>query len=321
MPRPVTDSYFYFSKKERNGILVILLILVLSTAGPFIYRSLFKKPAPQHDYTAQIAALEALKPDSSSPYDSYASDRKPYQQYNQKYSGQTYSDFENKDASLFYFDPNSISVEDWKRLGVKEKTANSIQKYISKGGKFRQPDDIKKIWGISPEKMEQLLPYVRIAPLPQRENNNYQPYAKTEYVPYEKKKTVAIDINAADTLGYASLPGIGPGYARRITKFRDRLGGFHSVEQVAETFGLPDSAFQKIKPFLQLAAGNIHKLNINSATEEELKAHPYIRWQYAKLIVAYRSQHGNYNEVTDLQKIMALPPEDFNKIKYYVSVQ
>ena len=318
MPKSTTENYWYVTKSNRNGFIVILVILVLITTFPFIYHAWLETAEPEHDYSAQIATLRALQPDTSNNYEAYAADHKPYQQYTRQQN----FDRENATVSMFYFDPNTISVEDWKRLGVKEKTALSVQKYISKGGKFRQPEDIKKIWGISPDKMNQLVPYVRITSVPvNAPNNNYPTYTKTEYQPYEKKKVQVIDINNADTIGFATLPGIGPGYARRIAKFRDRLGGFYSVEQVAETFGLPDSTFQKAKPYLQVNAAGVHKLNINSSTEEELKAHPYIRWQYAKLIVAYRGQHGNFKAVEDLQNIMALTPADYAKIRNYVTVQ
>lgn len=316
MPKPPGDSYFYMSKSSRNGYIVILTIVILITAVPYIYHFYFQPLSPAQNYSAQIAALRALRPDTLNKYEAYTYDNKPYQQYNRKQN----DDYENTAVSLFYFDPNTISLEEWKRLGVKEKTALSIQKYISKGGKFRQPEDIRKIWGISPQKMEQLVPYVKITASAASETNKYPTYTKTEYQPYEKKKIQAIDINSTDTLGFASLPGIGPGYARRIAKFRDRLGGFYSVEQVAETFGLPDSTFQKVKPYLQVNPADIHKLNINLATEEELKVHPYIRWQLAKLIIAYRGQHGNFKSVEGLQNIMALTPEDYGKIKNYVTV-
>ena len=137
---------------------------------------------------------------------------------------------------------------------------------------------------------------------------------------YEKKAISMVDINIGDSAAYDGLPGIGAGFSKRIIKFRDKLGGFYKVEQVAETFGLPDSVFQKIKPYLKINSENIHKININTATEEELKVHPYIRWQLAKVITEYKKQHGNYKALEDLKKIMLINEETYHKITPYLSL-
>ena len=126
--------------------------------------------------------------------------------------------------------------------------------------------------------MRSLLEYVR-------KENDYQNICLSCYV---------IDINTADTSAFISLPGIGSKLAARIVNFRDKLGGFYSIDQVGETFGLPDSTFQKIKQYLKLENTSIKKININTATVDELKAHPYIKYSVANPIIAYRNEHGPF---------------------------
>lgn len=218
---------------------------------------------------------------------------------------------------LFVFDPNIITKQNWIELGVREKTADGILNYISKGGRFRQPEDINKIWGIDSVHKARLIPYVRIAELA----TNYPNTKFPERQPYVPKKIEAININTADTTAWATLPGIGPGYARRIVKFRDQLGGFYDTKQVAETFMLPDSVYQKILPYLRCNPNETQKININTATEENLKQHPKIRWQLAKLIVAYRKQHGSYKSIEELTNIMIITPEVMKDIRNYVKVE
>jgi competence protein ComEA len=109
--------------------------------------------------------------------------------------------------------------------------------------------------------------------------------------------------------------------AARIVNFRDKLGGFYSIEQVGETFGLPDSTFQKIKPLLQLKNSSIRKININTATVDELKAHPYIKYSIANPIVAYRTQHGPFSNIEDIKKVMVVTNEIYNKIAPYLIAQ
>src|SRR6185437_7375519 len=105
-------------------------------------------------------------------------------------------------------------------------------------------------------------------------------YAKTSS-PYVVKAIQIIDVNLADTTALISLPGIGSKLAQRIIAFRNKLGGFYSIEQVGETYLLPDSTFQKIKPKLTIVGNNVKQININVASIDEMKAHPYLRYNLA----------------------------------------
>src|SRR5258705_24726 len=131
----------------------------------------------------------------------------------------------------------------------------------------------------------------------------------------------AVDINNADTIAFISLPGIGSKLAARIVTFRDKLGGFYSIEQVRETYGLPDSTFQKIKQWLKLDNASVKKININTATVDELKAHPYIKFSIANPIVAYRTENWLFTKLEDIKKVMAVTNELYDKIVSYLSVQ
>ncbi|MEQ1553354.1 MAG: helix-hairpin-helix domain-containing protein [Ferruginibacter sp.] len=313
-----SKSYFTFTKKEKRGTLVILATtLAIAVSAKYIYPLIIKE---EHTNNANIfAAIDSLKEkqnDSTKKFnnDNEYSDNAGYHSYPKNNYNEVFT------GTMFYFDPNTLDAPGWHKLGIKDKTIASMQKYIAKGGRFREPEDLQKVWGLRDEEKERLIPYVRIVASEQQNNNynnNYQPYEKK---PYEKKAVALVDINLGDSLAYDALPGIGGGYAKRIIKFRDKLGGFYKVEQIAETFGLPDSTYQKIKPFLKISNNNIRKININTCTEDELKTHPYIRWQLAKLITEYKKQHGNYTSLGDLKKIMIIDEEVYNKIVPYLSL-
>src|SRR4029079_17461305 len=98
-----------------------------------------------------------------------------------------------------------------------------------------------------------------------------------------------------------------------------KLHGFISVEQVGETYGLADSTFEKIKPWLVISRPAVEKININTATPEQLKT-PYINYNLANIIYQYRTQHGRYASLHDLKKIMLIDETLFNKIEPYLSV-
>jgi competence protein ComEA len=138
----------------------------------------------------------------------------------------------------------------------------------------------------------------------------------------EVKKYIpsVIDINTADTSALIALPGIGSKLSQRIIMFRDKLGGFYKIEQVAETFGLPDSTFQKIKTRLVLINSSVRQININTATVEELKSHPYLRYAIANAIIQYRNQHGNFSSPDDLKKVVAVTEEVFAKVFPYLKI-
>jgi competence ComEA-like helix-hairpin-helix protein len=132
---------------------------------------------------------------------------------------------------------------------------------------------------------------------------------------------MAIDINSADTTVFISLPGIGSRLASRIVNFRNKLGGFYSVTQVGETFGLPDSTFQKIRLYLKLGNTPVRKININTATVDELKAHPYLKYAVANPIVSYRNEHGPFSRIEDIRNVLVVTEEIFLKIAPYLIIE
>jgi competence ComEA-like helix-hairpin-helix protein len=136
----------------------------------------------------------------------------------------------------------------------------------------------------------------------------------------EERKFELIPVNSTDTAALIALPGIGSKLAARIISFREKLGGFYSVEQIGETYGLPDSTFQKIKGRLQVEESTIRKINLNTATKDELKVHPYIRWHLANAIVEYRNQHGSFKSLEELKNIVLIDEAIFAKMIPYLSL-
>jgi competence ComEA-like helix-hairpin-helix protein len=146
---------------------------------------------------------------------------------------------------------------------------------------------------------------------------NSRPYPEKRYV---RKPVAPVDINLADTIAFIALPGIGSKLAERIVKFREKLGGFYSINQIGEVYGLADSVFQKIRPLFLMAPFTIKKININTASLDELKAHPYIRFNIAKSIVAYREQHGVFTTIEDLRKLVLITEDIYTKAYPYLGL-
>lgn len=305
------NEYFVFTRKERRGIIQVVILIAALCLFPFLYSYFYQEDMySTNNFQEEIAALkiDSAKKSSYSNYveNEYYNDYTP----NKKKMVQ--------EAESFYFDPNTASVNDWVRLGVREKIAQNIQNYISKGGKYYKPEDLKKIWGIPKKDVDRLMPLVRISSIPV----SYPKYERVEYAKSYVPKTISsVDINTGDTSAFIAFPGIGSKLSQRIISFREQLGGFHSIDQIAETYFLPDSVFQKIKPYLILGDVTVKKININLASIDEMKGHPYIRYQIANAIFNYRIQHGDFNSIEELKKIMIITNEMFDKMAPYLTVK
>lgn len=284
-------NVFEFSRNERRGMGILLLIAGVLLGGRWMYQHQPVKPVPVADSIWQTVH------NWPSPEETDHSAREE----NTLYRADHFSENPMK-AELFHFDPNTLDSAGWRRLGIRDKTIRSIIKYRSKGGRFKTAEDIRKIWGIPPSLQNRLVPYVRIAAAATASfERNYNHVAPRKLIT-DLPRT--IDINQADSIAWEALPGIGPALAARILRFREKLGGFYSVSQVAETFGLPDSVFRRIRPNLQLQDYPVQKISINESDLSVLAAHPYIRYKLARLLINYRTQHGPFKQP---QELLAIP--------------
>ena len=208
----------------------------------------------------------------------------------------------------FTFDPNTLSADSLQLLGLSARQANALIKYRSyRPRTFRDPEDLRKLGALDTQLVGRLLPLVRIAP-----PEDSAPAAPPPETP------VPIDVNQATVEQWQQLPGIGPYRATQIVKFRDRLGGFTRLDQVAETYGLPDSSYQKIRPLLR--PGPIATpLYVNRLDAEALGRHPYLDRRTAAIIVRYRDNHGPFTSAADLENVRALTAERRAKLLPYLN--
>lgn len=301
------SAYLNFSRKDRIGILVLLLLIVMVYALPYLV---------PHKETPPIVLDDSLQNwlDSSRKVQvaGYRSDK-----------GAAFDDTPAltteagapKKINRFEFDPNTLDAAGWLQLGLRERTVRTILNYRAKGGKFYKKEDVQKIWGLPQGFYQSIEPYINIQ---QTEYNKIKEQTKEPTKLAAENTLKLIDINNADVPTLESLPGIGPKLASRIVNFRNKLGGFVSIEQVGSTYGLPDSTFQMIKPRLYLNTSKIDKIKINTASKEILSAHPYISWELARSIVTYREQHGPFKSIEDLSKLMLIDERTVKQLLPYL---
>ena len=310
LPKRLIQDYLTFSRAERLFAVLVVAIVAGSLFLPRFFAST-PAPLPLAKDQALVLAIDTLqeRQEKRPPF------RRADNNNSYAYERSVQSGFTK--GELFAFDPNTISLDDWQRLGLNAKTSKTIRNYVSKGGRFHKAEDLQKIWGLPEGFYERVKDYVVLAQV----RKEYAPFSdnKTAFV-REEKKPLIINVNDADTAALITLPGIGSKLSARIVAFREKLGGFYSVEQVGETYGLPDSSFQKIKSRLQVDGNATRKINVNIATKDELKIHPYIKWNLANAIVEYRNQHGEFKSLEALKNIVLIDEASFKKISPYLSL-
>jgi len=180
MWKKFVKDYLSFTKKDRVAVIVLVILIFMVVLLPYIWPA---KKIKQPD-TQEIEKLKLQVAQLNKKNDAPASATETKQYESRSYNCPAKKDDYKPKAVLFYFDPNTLDAAGWQKLGIREKTAATIVKYVSKGGKFRKPEDISKIYGLFKDDCERLIPYVKIA---------NQPAFEKKYG--AEKKNIAIMIN------------------------------------------------------------------------------------------------------------------------------
>lgn len=295
------SSYFSVSKREFNGMFVFIFIMVLVFLAPYVYEKLTYEPI-----TVKIETLNT------------SFDTVETKGYKNNYYNNVSTKGKHSEGILFTFNPNTLTLAGWVKLGLSPKQASSILKYVEKGGKFYKKEDVKKMYAISPANYQRFESYINIPQQSKFENSkplfnhvNYQVVNK----PTEK---VMVEINSADSATLTTISGIGPAFAARILKYKNRIGGFANIEQLKEVYGFDSVKYQQIKNQFKVNGNNVKTTNINLAEFDELKKVPYLSFKQMNAIIAFRKQHGNFTSIADLEKLVTLNPALIAKIAPYV---
>ncbi|WP_316797969.1 ComEA family DNA-binding protein [Pedobacter frigidisoli] len=292
------NKYFGFSKSEFNGLLLLVLIIAALKAVPFFYGFIKVEENDSEALLSQLAKIEITDNEL------------------RVHKAKRFAPTFNKKSKLFKFDPNQLNADRWQMLGLSPKQAQAVINYVSKGGKFRKAEDLRKMYTISPDLYQKLLPFVVIDPRYSSNPRNDFTYVKKEVA---KKPAVIIDVNHADSAELEEIKGIGPALARRISRYRDRLGGFYRKEQLLDVYGLDSNRYNEIKDQVKLGPAVYKTVNLNTAQFEDMKRIPYLTLKQMNAIIQYRKQHGNYVTAADLKKIVILNQELIDRISPYLS--
>ena len=303
-------DFFYFTKTERQGIIVLVVLVIGAYAIPRLLQAFSQpektNPAEQvkaeKEYSDFISSVKKLKPG------------KKYPDYTNNRSSAVHP---KKEIRLATFDPNMADSTTFLSLGLPSWMASNILRYRNRQGRFRRPEDFRKIYGLTEEQYRTLLPYIRIAEEPTSPDTSrllvVQATAQHDTL-MKYHPGIIIDLNQADTTELKKIPGIGSRIAQSIVNRRRLLGGFYQIEQLEEI----RLKVEKLRSWFSVDATQIHRININKASVERMMHHPYINFYQAKVIAEYRKKKGKLRDLKQLALYEEFTSADFERIMPYI---
>ncbi|WP_400193631.1 ComEA family DNA-binding protein [Hymenobacter sp. B81] len=315
--RRAVRRHFGFSRTETNGFAVLLLLLLALLAAPLLLRPALPRYHSAQDRRAlnQLTAeLAAQRP---------AARRYPPRQSRYPAVPQ---------VALAPFDPNTLDEAGWQARGLPHFLARRLVRYREVIGGFRAKEQVRKAYGLSPEQYARLAPYLQLPEtLPARSDQPYtsryprrdsarREWPKSRFVS-KPRNLQPFDLNVADTTQLMQIRGVGRRLAARLVDYRERLGGFTSPGQAAEIYVLRDAPdlVDSLRKYTFVRAGyQPAPLNVNGGAFEELCQHPYLGKRLARVLVAYRAQHGPFREPADLRQIRIIDDETYQKLLPYL---
>lgn len=290
-------EYFSFSKRERNGMIVLFSLLFVLIIARIILNN------ESSDSKMNFSVFE----NEIDVFLSYAA-----------------PNLEN--GVRFYFDPNVATKEDFLRMGLSMKTVNGILSFRDKGWKFYKPEDLEKVWEILPEEYAAIKDYIKIEKTSNYSNDQYEKksYHKKPYEKNNKEPLFNFDPNIAEKSDFEAL-GLKSWQTDNIIKFREKGGVFRSVDDFSKVYGIEHKTFIKLKPYIlidsSLAASSAIKkqanviVKINAASESDFQLLRGIGSVYATRIVEYRDRLGGFTNIEQIKEIYGMTEELFESIK------
>ncbi|WP_455670732.1 ComEA family DNA-binding protein [Phocaeicola faecalis] len=297
-------DFFYFSKKERRGIVfllgMIVTIIAIWLVSPYLIEE-SDKDTNQESFEEMERFLAGIKIIE--------------QQRNASFKKK---EVVKRKVVLAPFEPNLADSIEFLQLGLPSFIAHNIIRYRQAGGKFATAEAFSRIYGITEEQFHTLEPYIYISESFQKKPDTLR-YAKVEkrdtLAFYKYPEGTLVDLNRADTTELKKIPGIGIGIARAIVAYRDRLGGFYDVAQLQELKWVTSD----IQRWFKVENCPIHRINANKASLDRLRAHPYINYYQARVIVEFRRKKDKLKSLSQLSLYEEFAEKDLERLSHYLT--
>lgn len=287
-------SFFLFSKGQRNGVFLLLILIILIQITWFLYGQYKPKeisPPAEEKWLSLQSHIDSLK-----------KERKDYV------------------AKIYPFNPNFITDFKGYKLGMSVSEIDRLLAFRKQNKYVNSSEEFQTVTKVSDSLLSIISPYFKF-PDWVNDKKEFKSYDNSKYKAFAKKdKIEVIDINQATQEDLVKIYGIGDVISVRILKFKESLGGFVSMEQMNDLWGLSPEVVEKLNAHFNISTlPNVKKIDINNASIKELSQFPYFNSQLARQIVTFRSMNGDLKNVDDLTKIKGLSIDKANIIALYLA--
>jgi len=280
-------SYFQYSKSQRSGIFLLVLLCVICQfaffyLGPTIENS---KNSEKQKWISLQSKVDSIKVEKL-----------------------------NYVPKIYPFNPNFITDYKGSKLGMSVVEIDRLLNFRKTNQYVNSASEFQKVTQVSDSLLSAISPYFKFPDwVNNRKANNFKPFEK------KTEKIVLKDINLATKEDLIKVYGIGPALSDRILKQKGILGGFVSMKQMEDVWGLSPEVIENLnKYFVVTTLPKIKKIDINNASINELLLFPYFKYALAKAIVTYRSMNGDFKNSENLTKINGFPSEKLDIISLYL---
>jgi DNA uptake protein ComE-like DNA-binding protein len=286
------SSYFKFPRNQRTAVFFLFgIIIIMQLAYFFVDFSSFSKVSPEKEKWLSLQSqIDSMKQDKL-----------------------------NYVPKIYPFNPNFITDYKGYKLGMSVQEIDRLLAFRKENKYVNSPKEFQAVTKVSDSLLSAISPYFKFPDWvnKKKEFKNYKNYPNTAFA--KKEKIVIIDINKATQEELIKIYGIGEAISLRILKFKESLGGFVSMGQMKDVWGLSPEVIENLNlHFKVLTLPNVKKVDINNASIKELSQFPYFNYQLAKQIVTFRSMNGDIKNIDDLTKIKGLSIDKANIIVLYL---
>tara|TARA_R110002096_G_scaffold158376_1_gene323685 strand:- start:1514 stop:2452 length:939 start_codon:yes stop_codon:yes gene_type:complete len=305
-------SHFTFSKEQRNGIFLLLILIIIFQCAYFfvvpIVIGISSDDTPVNkeallEFTKEIDSLRLVQLEESKP--------KIYPfnpNYMTDFKGATLGMTNEEIDRLSAFREQNKWVNTTRQFQEVTKVSDSLLNAISPYFKFPE-------WITNPDRASRNYPMDNFSEKASRRGGNN--YNKT--FTYAQKQ----DLNTATAQQLQKINGVGKVFSDRIVKYRNKFeGGFIADVQLLDVYGLTPEVVEKItNQFTVKTPKAIQKININTATIDDLVTIPLIDYDLAHNIVEQRQLRAGYNSINELTKVKGFPVNKLQIIELYLHTE
>ena len=222
------------------------------------------------------------------------------------------------------FDPNRADSAAWVSLGVYPRKVRGILAFRKSIGGFHNLEDLQRCRSLPPRIAQAVAGVWKGSALAKPSGGPF-PFPKKEPTRSISTRDAmglsTLEVNSADTGDWKKLAGIGSGFAHKIIRYRDRLGGFVRPDQILEVPGIDSSVYKAIAPFLVVDTSLVQRIPLNRVGAYQLRFHPYFKGNLASALVNFRDKHGGrFANRSELKRCMLVNEDVFQKIAPYISL-